>query len=323
MTIVFFGSTDDSVIVARGLHKKFPISLVVTQPAKPVGRNKTITPTPVELWAKKNTIPVLSFPTNPEHQSRFQSDADVTNAISTFHPDLLVLACFGERIPGDIIGKTKHGGINVHPSLLPRWRGAYPVPWTIIAKDTQTGVTVSTITEHFDDGRTLAQKKIPLTPKDLPGDIRKTLFTMGAELLVQTLPDFLSGKNKGIPQKKEDVTVARRLTRDDGYIPWELIASALEGMDISHEKRSGLIQTIIEPLPEAIIRISRALSPWPGIWTKISIQGIEKRLKILACLVHEHKLAIQTVQLEGKQPVDWKTFHNAYLTDKTTAPSGK
>ena len=313
MNIIFFGSTDDSVTVLSTLTASHPVAAVVTQQAKPVGRKKTITPTPVEIWAKKNKIPVLTFPQDTSKPWRFASDDDVTNALSSFHPDLIITACFGERIPKAIIEKAVHGGINVHPSLLPRWRGAYPVPWTIIAGDTQTGVTVSTITEHFDDGRTLNQKKIPVTQKDMPDELRKQLFTIGATLLVETLPDYLSGKNKGIEQRKEDVTTAPRLTREHGYIPWGLITSALSGIDIPHDSRSGMVQEIQDPLPQAVMRLYRALHPWPGIWTNISIKGQDKRLKVLACCIREEKLMLQTVQLEGKQPVDWHTFQTAYL----------
>lgn len=316
MNIIFFGSTDDSVTVLSTLTQSHPVAAVVTQHAKPMGRRKVITPTPVEIWAKTKNIPILTFPQDPKKPWRFGSDEDVTNAISSFHPDLIITACFGERIPRALIDIAPHGGINVHPSLLPRWRGAYPVPWAIIAGDTQTGVTISTITEHFDDGRILAQKKIPLTNNDVPSDLRTTLFSMGAHLLVKTLPGYISGKNKGIEQSKVDVTIAPRLTREHGYIPLDLITNAMEGVDIPHDSRSGLIQQILAPLPEAIIRLHRALSPWPGIWTKVFVHGVEKRLKIVNLSSVNSKLLPKVVQLEGKQPVDWKTFSTVYIPTK-------
>ena len=313
MNIIFFGSTDDSVIVLSTLTRSYSVAAVVTQHAKPVGRRKVITATPVEIWAKTKHIPILTFPQDPKKPWRFSSDEEVTNAISSFHPDLIITACFGERIPKALIDMAPHGGINVHPSLLPRWRGAYPVPWTIIAGDTQTGVTISTITEHFDDGRILAQKKIPLTNKNLPDDLRTTLFSIGAHVLVATLPEYISGKNKGIEQNKVDVTIAPRLTREHGYIPWDLMTSAMNGIDIPHDSRSGLVQDVKDSLPQAVARLYRALHPWPGIWTTVPIHGQNKRLKILSCTLVNAKLSIKTVQLEGKQPVDWHTFQKAYL----------
>ncbi len=298
MNIVFFGSSTDSVIVLDELHKKFPVSCVITQPAKPVGRKKIITPTPVELWAKKQTIPILSFPQDTKNSWKFENDEDVVNSIETFKSDLIVTACFGQKIPAELIENTPHGAINVHPSLLPRWRGGDPVPWTILAGDAQTGVTIVTVTKKFDDGKILAQKKIPVTEKISPHELRTELFTLGAHLLIEIIPDYISGKNKGVEQKRGDVTIARRLTRDDGFIQWNELVTALENNDVKIERKF------------------RAFFPWPGLWTKISIHGQDKRIKIL-------KLFPLTVQLEGKKPVDFETFKKAYLQEKTTAPSGK
>lgn len=286
MNIIFFGSTDDSVTVLSTLTQSYPIAAVVTQEAKPVGRKKVITQTPVEIWAKENKIPTLTFPTNAEKPWRFANDDDVINAISSFHPDLIVTACYGQKIPSELIHNTPHGAVNVHPSLLPRWRGGDPVPWTILAGDAQTGVTITTVTKNFDDGRILAQKKIPVTEKIFPDELRTELFTMGANLLATTLPDYLSGKNKGVPQKNEGVTVARRLKRDDGFVSWDKFFEALQ--TDSH----------------ALDVKFRAFNPWPGVWT---ITPFHKRVKLIALSPSPR------VQLEGKTPVDWKTFFNAYL----------
>ena len=295
MNIIFFGSSTDSVIVLDTLHKKFPVSCVITQPAKPVGREKIITPTPVATWAKNHTVPVLSFPQDAKNSWKFARDEDVVNSVETFKPDLIVTACFGQKIPAELIGKTPHGAINVHPSILPRWRGGDPVPWTILAGDAQTGVTITTVTKNFDDGKILAQKKIPVTEKISTHELRTELFTLGAHLLIETLPDYLSGKNKGVEQNNENATVARRLNRDDGFVEWNEFVGALE-----------------KNAPE-LERKYRAFFPWPGLWTKISIHGVERRLKIVNLLTVNGQLLPQVVQLEGKKPVDWKTFEKAYL----------
>lgn len=286
MNIIFFGSTDDSVTVLSTLTTSYPVCAVVTQPPKPIGRKKVITATPVELWAKEKKIPLFTFPNNPKQPWRFANDEDVTNALSSFHPDLLVTACFGERIPAKLIERAPHGGINVHPSLLPRWRGTNPIPWAILAGDAHTGVTIATMTVHFDDGRILSRKKIPLTQKDMPDELRKKLFTMGADLLLTTLPDYLSGKNKGVPQKNEGVTVARRLRRDDGFVPWNEFFESIQNN------------------PQRLDTRLRAFSGWPGVWTRAPFN---KRLKLIALSPSPR------VQLEGKQPVDWHTFQKAYF----------
>jgi methionyl-tRNA formyltransferase len=139
--------------------------------------------------------------------------------------------------------------------------------------------------------------------------------------LIQSLPDYLSGKNKGEPQKQENETYARKLTRRDGFIPWEYLQTAMEGNDIEKTKRIGISQFIIGHLAFGIVRMLRALSPWPGVWTLLrpaerdfgGQASSEKRLKILAAHVEHEKLILDTVQLEGKNPVNWLEFEKAYL----------
>ncbi len=315
MNIIFFGSTEDSVIVARLLHNTYALSAVVTQPEKPVGRDKTITKTPLETWAIGQKLPYLTFQQDEEQGWKYKHDDDVTNSLATFKPDLFVTACYGQKLPASTLALPTHGSLNIHPSVLPRWRGADPVPWTIIAGDAQTGVTISLVTDTFDSGDIVAQKKIPVTDHDMPDTLRTNLFTIGAELLMETLPTYIKGNSELIPQKKEDVVIARKLTREDGYVPFSLIEQAMTGTDVSREERVGsLLQEITEPLPQAMVRLLRALSPWPGIWTTIIINNQEKRLKLLDYAIRDEKLFIKTVQLEGKNPVDWKAFSTAYLT---------
>lgn len=313
MNIIFFGSASDSVIVADILHKTYPIAAVVTQPAKPVGRKQLVAKTAVAAWAKHHGLPCLSFQQDHERKWQFDKNDTVTDTLAALKPDLLVTACFGQKLPSEALAKTPFGGLNIHPSLLPRWRGADPVPWTIIAGDAQTGVTVSTITDAFDSGNIVVQKKIPVPRDALPDILRTELFTLGAHLLVETLTPYIQGNIQPYPQKQEDVTTARKLDRKDGYVPWELVAEALQGQDVPREKRSGLVKEITEPLQQAIVRLHRALSPWPGVWTTIAIEGIDRRVKLLDLAVRNNALTIQKVQLEGKNPVDWNTFRHAYL----------
>lgn len=286
MNIVFFGSSSDSVVVLAALHKKFPVCAVVTQKAKPSGRKKILTPTPVDSWAKKNTIPVLTFAQDKTVPWKFENDDDVINTVDTWKQDLIVTACYGQKIPYQLIEKTPHKAVNVHPSLLPRWRGGDPVPWTILASDAQTGVTIVTVTENFDEGKILAQKKIAVDKHDTSDALRSRLFAIGAELLTKTLPSYISGKNKGNEQRWKNTPVARRLTRADGFIPWD-----------------EFMEKIQDHPTDLDVRL-RALTPWPGVWT---IVPFGKRLKLIALTPSP------VVQLEGKKSVDWKIFKKAYL----------
>ena len=199
LKVIFFGSTTDSVIVLQSLSNlrsnevtKFAIVAIVTQPPRAVGRKQIVTPTSVELWAQYHRIPVLSFPPDPSHQWLYANEQQVIDTLQPFHADVLVSACYGQRIPIQAIQATQFGGLNVHPSLLPRWRGADPVPWTILTGDHQTAVTVVTLSEKFDEGQMVAQKKLPITDKDTSDPLRTKLFTMGAQLLIESLPNYLN-----------------------------------------------------------------------------------------------------------------------------------
>lgn len=327
LSLLFFGSTTDSLKVLTALsafsHQELDIQLVgvITKPPSPVGRDKIITTTPVEDWGREHNITVLSFASHPASPWKYQDESSVVEALSTFHPDLLVSASYGQIIPWKTINDAKYGGLNVHPSLLPRWRGADPIPWTILSGDHQAGATIVTLSEHFDDGMILGQQKIPITPTDTTDPLRETLFIEGAKLLCQVLPDYVHGDNKGELQKKEFVTTARRMKRDDGFIPRELLEKAILGEPIDESALPPFLFLLankygmpISPWPTVIERMMRALTPWPGVWTIILINGQEKRVKILE-LDHptdESKLTIKTVQLEGKTPVSFEQFLRAY-----------
>jgi len=285
------------------------ISAVVTQPPKPIGRKQIITPTPVEVWAKDNTIPVLSFPSDTQKPWLYKDEGLVADTLAPFKADLLLSASYGQKIPNRTIREARYGGVNIHPSSLPRWRGADPVPWAILSGDHQIGVTIVTVTEEFDGGKILAQHKIPIGSDDFSDPLRSKLFTLGAELLSTTLSDFLAGSLKGAIQDPKKITVARRFTRDDGLIPWETLRQAItDGTDAIR-----------------IERTFRALSPWPGLWTEIEtrdkkpeIRKTKRRVKILAChLSHDSSLTLDSVQLEGKKPVSWKQFASAYPAHAT------
>ncbi len=296
---LFFGSTTDSVIVFETLLKSPILSIccVVTQPPRPIGRKQIVTPTPVEHLAKEKNIPVLSFPSNAANPSFYQDEKVVIDALAPFKAGLIVSASYGQRIPTATITSAKYGGLNVHPSLLPRWRGADPVPWAIMSGDHQAGVTVVTLSEGFDEGKIIAQKKLAITPADTSDPLRARLFEIGAVLLIETIPEYISGNIKGTMQHKSDTPYAKRFTRDDGFESWEELQKSLENPEVAAK----------------IDRKFRALDPWPGLWTKITVNGEEKRLKILGLELRGDILAIKTVQLEGKNAVSFDQFKSAFF----------
>ena len=150
----------------------------------------------MEIWAKDNTIPILTFSSDSTTSSLYENEQTVIDTLAPFKAELLISACYGQKIPNAAITSARHGGLNVHPSLLPRWRGADPVPWAILSGDHQTGVTVVTLSDAFDEGKIIAQKKLPITNKDFSDPLRTKLFTLGAYLLIDSLPTF---SQKGRP----------------------------------------------------------------------------------------------------------------------------
>lgn len=301
--ILFFGSTADSVLVLQKLSElritsyELRIVAAVTQPSRPAGRQQLPTPTPVEVWAKAHQLTVLSFPSSPDKPWLYSDESMVVATLEPLQADLLISACYGQKIPLKTILDARWGGLNVHPSLLPRWRGADPVPWAIVSGDRQTGISIVTLAEKFDQGRLIAQKKIPITAGDWSTSLRTKLFALGANLLVAFLPDYLAGKSKGKPQPRAPTPYARRLTRQHGFEPWDKITGATAGSAAARIERK-----------------LRGFSPWPGLWTLIKIKNEERRLKILKAHLEGDKLSIDDVQLEGKNPVSFSQFSAAYLS---------
>ena len=320
INVIFFGSTSDSVLVLEKLASlqtksyKLVIAAVVTQPPRPVGRKHDVLPTAVETWGKEHNVTVLSFPSTVAQPWLYANEQTVIDTLAPFKADLLVSASYGQKIPAKTLPDARFGGLNVHPSLLPRWRGADPVPWAILAGDHQTGVTIVILSKEFDEGRIVVQKKVPIVPTDETDPLRARLFALGADLLVDTLPEFLSGAVKGTSQDVTLASYARRLTRDDGFIPWEILQKAMAGEDVTVKKRPAVLTLDASHIAITIAKARRALTPWPGLWTMWE----QKRLKILSCHAEPvtNKLMIDMVQLAGKNPVPYEQFLKAYLSKR-------
>lgn len=329
--ILLFGSTNDSVavfdtLIHASLSTPYVIVGVVTQEPKKVGRRQILTKTPVQEWAEKHGYTLLQFPTDLRKPWLYQDTNSVVNTLSTIKADLLISVSYGQKIPGHTISTATYGGINMHPSLLPRWRGADPVPWTILADDHQTGVSIITLEETFDTGSLLVQKKIPTPPLEAD-ELRSDLFTIGAQLLPRTVDAILHRNTTVAEQDQSKATYAGRLTRDDGFIPWTILMHATMGAAIETQYRElPVIKKLSKYLTHTaqpatynaslIPRIIRALSPWPGVWSVIvnrESRIANRKIKILAAHIEKELLVIDTVQLEGKKPVSYKQFAEAYL----------
>lgn len=325
-TIAFFGTPIYSVIVLQKLiDAGYRVAVVVTKPHRPIGRKQIETITPVAQFAQKNHLPLYTPQTHAEIPNQYANSQEVTERILSYKPELIIAANYTRFIPMQLIKQTKFGGLNVHPSLLPSYKGPAPIPWAIMQGETKTGVTIVTLGQEFDEGHIVAQEEEPILPDDTTEILLEKLFKKGADLLIKTLPNYLTHptpllQREGIPPlyKREFVanrlggvkeSYAPRISRDTGFENWETIKKARE---------TGLEA-------QRIYNKWRALHPWPGLWTKVKLKGervkgkeIEKRLKILKVklppspLTLHPKLIIDEVQLEGKKPEDFKEFYRKY-----------
>jgi methionyl-tRNA formyltransferase len=281
MKIVFFGTPDYVLPILDSLHKRFrgkdgksPIVAVITQKPRPTGRKQLLTFSPVDDWAHKRKISIY-----------FDAKDIIKDKVEA---DLGVLAAYGEFIPKEVLSYLPHGILNVHPSLLPKYRGASPVQEAILNGEKETGVTIMKVDDKWDHGPIISQFKEDISPDDTTGTLRERLFSRSAEVLFGLIKPYLAGKIKPREQNHKEATFTKTIRKEDGYI------------DLSKAK------------PEETERFVRAMDPWPGAWTKIKINGREKRLRLLKTHLEEGKLILDEVQLEGKNVVSGEEFKRGY-----------
>jgi len=286
--VIFFGTPNEVVPVTEKLHQTKGIKLLacVTQPERPAGRKKIITPSPIKVWAEKKKIPVLT-PT--------EFDIEFTEQLAKISKkiDLFIVAAYGLILPKKILRIPKKGSLCLHPSLLPRYRGASPVQAAMINGDRQTGMTIFKMDEKVDHGPIVSQFEEEIKPEDTAATLYQRLFEASAEVLVTILPEYLKGKIKTRRQDDEEASYTKILNKNDGRINWH-------------------------KTPQEIERFIKAMTPWPGAWTEVELEQagrrpLQKRLKVLSARLEQGNLLLDEVQLEGKTPTSWKQLQKGYL----------
>jgi methionyl-tRNA formyltransferase len=238
MSIVFIGTPDFAVPSLRRLVTDgHVITAVITQPDRPAGRGRRLAPPPVKVAAEELALAVLQPPT--------LRDAGQLNAIRALQPEAVVAIAYGQILRQELLSIPPRGVLNVHPSLLPRHRGASPIAGAILAGDDETGVSIMLMDAGMDTGPVLAKVHFPISPLDTTGTLTASLAQQGADLLAETLPRWLAGEINPQPQDDSGTTVTRLISKEDGAINWNL--SAVE-----------------------IWRRVRAYTPWPGATTKLT-----------------------------------------------------
>ena len=249
--IGFFGTPDFSLQFLKYLfNENFLIKFVVSQPASKSGRGKKIKLSPVEKWSLENKIPIFT-PKN-------LNDQKFLEMIGNISVDFIVVVAYGNLVNEEIINHPKYLTINLHASLLPKWRGAAPVQRSILQGDKETGVTIMKVEKKLDAGPIINQTKFKILDEDVGGEIFDKMIKFGQPLLLQTIKIILKNNHKFIIQSDEDATYAKKIEKKETKISWNKSA------------------TIID-------RKIRAFSPVPGAWTKI--KSFDKRIKILKAKV--------------------------------------
>jgi len=228
------GTPDFAVPVLEKLSGNFKIAGVITQPDRPSGRGRKLIPSAVKVSAESLNLELLQ-------PGKVNSKSTLEN-INNWNPDLIAVAAFGQILSPRLLALPKYGCLNVHASLLPRWRGASPINAAILNGDLNSGVTIMKMAEGLDDGPILAQESTPIQPGETAGSLSERLSSMGADLLVKTIPPFISGEILSTEQDHSKSTYAHLLKRKDGLLDF-------------HQKAGDLARQV------------RAFSPWPGTYT--------------------------------------------------------
>ena len=220
LKIIFIGTPRFGAIVLEELTKSFPPCLVITHVDKKFGREQILKSPEVKIAAENLCLPVLQT-------ENIKSNVE---DIRKLKPDLIVVAAFDQIIPKSILDIPKSGSLNVHPSLLPKYRGPSPIQFAVLSGDTKTGVTIMKMNEKMDQGEIVSKKEIEIDDKDSYIGLLPRLAELGGLLLIQTIPLFIEGKIKLIPQNEKEATYTKILKKEDGHIDFNLSALEIERM---------------------------------------------------------------------------------------------
>jgi methionyl-tRNA formyltransferase len=255
--IIFMGTPEFAVPSLEALiNSDYQVVAVYTQPDRRKGRGQQVTPSPVKHLALSQGIDVVQI-------DKFKV-AGTVEKMAGLTPDLVVVAAFGLLLPPEVLNLPKLGCLNVHPSLLPRHRGASPVTAAILQGDEIAGVTIMLLDAGMDTGPILNQREVPITDEDTTGSLGIKLAKVGAQLLIETLPLWVEGRTKPRPQDESEASYSKMARKEDGEIDWQL--SALE-----------------------LWRRVRAFDPWPGSYARWH----DKRLKLVTVLPLYHEKSVQ------------------------------
>ena len=318
LTIAYFGSPQfsadllEKILTDKDLKKNIHLKMVVTQPDRLAGRKQTPTPTPVKKIAQKNKIKIFTDLSDLNN---------LTNKINFKNLDLALVYAFGKIIPPSLLNIPKLGFWNIHPSLLPQYRGSSPIAYPLILGKKKTGVTIIKMDEKIDHGPIIDKKSLTITANDYRRDLERKLTDLAFKMVK---PLLLKPQNISFqPQNHKKATSTHFLTKNDGFVEFPLLKKIIDEESIDKEKLiPQFLKKYLNQYPKEkdsffknfsssrfLFNLFRGLSPWPGVWT---ILPNSKRLKIIDLTLEKEKVKILNVQLEGKKEVAFLTFNRAY-----------
>ena len=262
MRIVFMGTADfgASCLEALAGAREHQLVGVVTQPDRPAGRRQALTPPPIKTLALKHGLSVFQ----PERIRR----PEAVEQLRALAPELIVVVAYGQILPKDVLSLPRLGCVNVHASLLPRWRGASPIQAALLAGDEFTGVTTMLIDEGLDSGPMLLRERVEIDPDDNAASLHDKLAAVGSPLLMKTIAGLAGGTLQPTPQPSEGVVCAPKIKKEDGLVDWT------------------------QPARQIRNRL-RAFTPWPGLFTFLPMEAGSRVLKIWSAAV-EMKTTMQS-----------------------------
>ncbi len=306
----FFGTSSFAATVLDELATAgFLPSLIVTVPDAPVGRKRLLTPPPVKRWAQEHHIPVAQpsllkgFNPTTYYLLLIESDDSSESERPTTSFDLFIVVDYGKLIPKELLTIPKHGSLNVHVSLLPKFRGPSPMQTALFDGEDKTGVTIMEVVEGLDEGNIVAQEIFDLTSwQPTHTELRERSAKAGGKLLARILPNWIAGKIKSRPQDHTQATYTKKFTSEDAYIEPDIVLGKKMGEEAKKAER-----------------MVRALNPDPGTWTLLpplprggvgwGTKGeLEIRLKILSAHLDHEKFVPDLVLPAGKKEMNWQNF---------------
>lgn len=308
--IIFFGTSEFAVPSLKALLQEgYHVVLVVTMPDKPAGRKQILTPSAIKVEAQKLKLEVV----DNLKDLKFPSASLGTGKIKEINPAIGIVAAYGKIIPKNIIDSFLDGCINIHPSLLPKYRGPSPIQSAILNGDKKTGVTIIKLDEKMDHGDRISCILYPVSSSDTYESLSKKLADEGAKLLVKTLPDYFSKKIKLEPQNDSQATFTKILKREDGKIDWHKSAKEIERQIRAYYPWPGSY-SLFENRKSQVVKVKILSAQSTNDQFSAKPGSFQTKNGQLYIQCHKGSLLINRLQPEGKKEMTAQEFINGYLT---------